>query len=382
MSGSTPSPPTILVVDDTAENLRLLSELLHGAGYRVRAVRSGAQALRAVEASRPDLVLLDILMPDMDGYQTCQALKQLVGLDDLPVIFLSTLDAPLDKVRAFEIGAVDYIPKPFQFEEVRARIDTHLGIARLQRDLQRRNMELLRLEAQRDDLVHMLVHDMRSPLTSVQLFLEAVGVEVAHAMDPETAKDLALATAGCRSLTRMIDDILDVSRLEQGATPLEWQPCAVRALLDQALEPIAALLRGHHVLVEAPDDLPVLWCDAGLIRRVVANLATNAARFSCAGGAITVRAVAGPAALRVEVSDQGQGVPEGYHEIIFEKFGQVPARERGARRSPGLGLAFCRLAVEAHAGAIGVESSLGLGSTFWFSLPWQGGEGERVGGAR
>jgi signal transduction histidine kinase len=312
-------------------------------------------------------------MPDMDGYQTCLALRELVGLDHLPVMFISSLDEPLDKVRAFEIGAVDYVSKPFEFEEVRARIDTHLRLARVQRDLQRRNLDLQRLEAQRDDLVHMLVHDLRAPLASVALFIESVGAGVGSSVDPETATDLDLAAEGCRTLTRMIEDILDVSRLEQGAAPLDLLPCTVRDLVDQALEPIAALVRERRVTVEVPPDLPPLVCDTSMIQRVIANLVSNAVRFGPASGAITIRAVSAVEALRVEVVDQGPGVPEEYREIIFQKFGQVPSGHRGAPRSPGLGLAFCRLAVEAHGGSIGVDSNPGRGSTFWFLLPREAG---------
>ena len=157
-------PASVLVVDDTIENLRLLSDLLGEHGYEVRAVTNGRQALQAVERDPPDLILLDISMPEMDGYEVCRRLKASERSQDVPVIFLTALTDTADKVRAFEAGGVDYVTKPFQVEEVLARVKTHVALRRAQADLADSYARLRALEQLRDDLVHMVVHDMRSPL--------------------------------------------------------------------------------------------------------------------------------------------------------------------------------------------------------------------------
>ncbi len=167
-----PAPvASVLVVDDTVENLRVLSDLLGEQGYEVRAVTSGRQALQAVEHDPPDLILLDITMPDMDGFEVCRRLRATEWSKDVPVIFLTALTATADKLRAFDAGGVDYVTKPFQFEEVLARVRTHVALRRAQTALADSYKGLRALEQLRDDLVHMIVHDMRSPLTALQIDL-------------------------------------------------------------------------------------------------------------------------------------------------------------------------------------------------------------------
>src|SRR3954470_1077963 len=151
---------SILVVDDTVENLRLLASLLGEQGFEVRPVTSGKQALQAAAHDPPDLILLDITMPEMDGYETCERLKQLDAVRDVPVIFLTALGEIGDKVRAFEVGGADYVTKPFRIEEILARIRVHLALRRAQLELARNYERLGALERLRDDLVHMVVHDM------------------------------------------------------------------------------------------------------------------------------------------------------------------------------------------------------------------------------
>ena len=167
-----PAPvASVLVVDDTIENLRLLSDLLGEQGYEVRAVTNGRQALQAVEHDPPDLILLDINMPEMDGYEVCRRLRATERSKDVPVIFLTALTDTADKVRAFDAGGVDYVTKPFQFEEVLARVKTHVALRRAQAALADSYKRLRALEQLRDDLVHMVVHDMRSPLTALLIDL-------------------------------------------------------------------------------------------------------------------------------------------------------------------------------------------------------------------
>ena len=161
----------MLVVDDTIENLRLLSDLLGEHGYEVRAVTNGRQALQAAEHDPPDLILLDITMPEMDGYEVCRRLRAGRASRDVPVIFLTALTDTADKVLAFDAGGVDYVTKPFQFEEVLARVKTHVALRRAQSALAESYARLRDLEQLRDDLVHMVVHDMRSPLTALLIRL-------------------------------------------------------------------------------------------------------------------------------------------------------------------------------------------------------------------
>src|SRR5262245_5975246 len=201
---------SVLVVDDTIGNLQVLSDLLGEQGYDVRAVTSGRQALQTVEHEPPDLILLDITMPDMDGYEVCRRLRSMEHSKDVPVIFLTALTETTDKVRAFDAGGVDYVTKPFQFDEVLARVRTHVALRHAHIALADSYERLRALEQLRDDLVHMVVHDMRSPLTALRVSLTLL--KRGSMLDEGSGRDLAAAVASARLLERMANDLLDVSR--------------------------------------------------------------------------------------------------------------------------------------------------------------------------
>lgn len=366
------TPPDILVVDDTPANLQLLSGMLRERGYKVRPVPNGNLALQAARSCPPDLILLDINMPDMDGYKVCAQLKRDERTADVPVIFISALNETIDKVLAFGIGGVDYITKPFQFEEVDARVSAHLKLRRLRLDLEQRNTELQRSNAElrrlqdlRDNLTQMIVHDLRSPLTGVLGTFELLNLE-ADQLSPNSQQMLEMAQGALDQMLGMINSLLDVSKIEAGELRPRRSQCDLVSLAQRATEVLAGMRGQRRVTLEpATESLPVS-IDSELIARVLQNLLGNALKFTPADGEVKIRLDREDCKVRVSVSDNGPGIPSEFHQRIFEKFGQVKTdRSRGT----GLGLTFCRLAVEAHGGSIGVDSEVGQGSTFWFDLP-------------
>ena len=357
----------ILIVDDTPANLQLLSGMLKERGYRARAVPSGKLALQAAAAEPPDLILLDITMPDMDGYQVCTRLKADPKLAHIPVIFLSALTETLDKVKAFSAGGVDYVAKPFQFEEVEARVEAHLRLERQRRELEQAYRTQRELEQARDGLVHMIVHDLRSPLTGMQGFLELLAMD-ADQFNEEQRDYVTNALESTRRLVSQVASLLDVHRFEAGELKLDRAPQQLGNVVDRALAALGSLTKDRVIRKEGVIAEPVS-CDGGLVERVIMNLVANALRHTPQAGTITVAVTGSNGTARVEVRDTGAGIKPEYHARIFEKFGQVEARRDRQRGGTGLGLTFCRLAVEAHGGTIGVESSEGQGSTFWFTLP-------------
>ena len=359
----------VLVVDDTSANLRLLSGMLKDEGYLVRPVPSGKLALRAAESSSPDLILLDINMPEMDGYEVCQRLKADDGLRDIPVIFISALSETMDKVKAFSVGGVDYVTKPFQFEEVQARVETHLALRRKERQLQESYDQLRQLEELRDNLVGMIVHDLRSPLTGMYGYVELLQTFEAENLSDKGSKYLQQVSDSTDTLIEMVSSLLDVSRMESGEMPLNPESCDLAAIAGDVVEKLGGLRGGRELSLESPDAGATVTCDAELIRRTVQNLVGNSLKFTPADGSVRVRIEPAGEHVRVAVIDTGPGIPAEYRDRIFEKFGQVELREHRQKRSTGLGLAFCKLAVEAHGGEIGVDSEVGKGSTFWFELP-------------
>ena len=355
---------SVLVVDDGVDNLRLLSDLLGKHGYEVRAVTSGRQALQAVERDPPDLILLDITMRDMNGYEVCQRLKANDRSKNVPVIFLTSLTDTADKVRAFDAGGVDYVTKPFQFDEVLARVKAHVALRRAQADLADSYARLRALEQLRDDLVRMVVHDMGSPLQALSINL----MLLQGAVSEDSRDILHSASKVAEELSQMISDLSDVSRLEESRMPMRR---AVWDLTDMARDVRAVLgaIDAERLIdVESAGAVEVS-CDGALVRRVIENLVTNALRHTPAGSPICISLSSGQGRARVAVHDQGRGVPPEATERIFQKFGMVESRQDHSYRSMGLGLAFCKLAIEAHGGTIGVEPGERVGSTFWFELP-------------
>ncbi|MFT3783670.1 MAG: hybrid sensor histidine kinase/response regulator [Nibricoccus sp.] len=354
----------ILVVDDTAANLQLLTGVFKDHGYKVRPVTSGEMALRAIEAQIPDLILLDVTMPGMNGYEVCRRLKAEERWRDIPVLFISALNDTEDKVRAFQAGGVDYVSKPFQFEEVDARVRTHLELQRQKIQLRHSYAELKELETLRDSLTHMIAHDMRSPLAAVQLSLELLKATIAYSAESDE-----LLTNSMRSISQLIElvsQLLDVSRLEAGKLELHRQNTNLVSLAQDALRMLQPLVGTRSVVSSATE--PVLAnVDPDLIRRVLGNLLGNALKFTPNFGEIRLSVKNEAAAAHIEVSDTGCGIAPEHLEKVFEKFGEVGQKTKIP--GSGLGLTFSKMVVEAHGGQIGVISTVGQGSTFWLTLP-------------
>ena len=361
----------VLVVDDTPANLRLLSRMLTDNGYKVRPVPNGKLALDAVAAAPPDIILLDVRMPEMDGFEVCKKLKEKEETVDIPVIFISALQEMEDKIHGFEAGGVDYITKPFQQEEVLIRLSTHLTIRNQKEKLKEQFDVLKELEAMRDTLSHMIVHDLNNTLQAIigyaEMMLECMGTLRKEEMELYTQSIISNG----RTTIEMIRAILDVGRMESGQMQLALSQFSLPEVVTEVHEEIKCLLeqRKLKIKLEVPGSLPVMQADREIIRRIIINILGNAIRYSPEQSTITVTADQVGEVFRIMISDQGSGIPAEYKERIFEKYGQVDAKKTGRKYSTGLGLAFCKMAVEAHDGRIGVSDKVSGGSTFWFEVP-------------
>jgi two-component system sensor histidine kinase/response regulator len=369
-----PSPDisgaSVMVVDDTPANLQMLADMLKRRGYRARPVPSGRLALQAAKADPPDLILLDINMPVMDGYEVCAELKQNPLLRAIPVIFISAYGETIDKVKAFSAGGVDYITKPFHVEEVEARVAVHLQLRRQERELQASLDRQRGIESLRDSMVHMIVHDLRAPLTATYNYVDLVREQEAGFISPESAQNLDLAMKACRWMVQMVNVLLDASKLEAGQMKLRASDCDVSAVLLDAIDVIRSLADERNIHFRSVTTRATV--DRDVIGRVVQNLVSNAVKLTPPGGDVHVGLSHDDQIVRVEVTDHGPGIASEHHPKIFQKFGQLDSNVRQSIPSSGLGLYFCKLAVEAHGGRIGVISELGRGSTFWFEIPLAG----------
>ncbi len=345
--------PSILIVDDMPANVLLLVRMLTDRGYNPRPVLSGKLALQTAREDPPDLILLDINMPEMNGFEVCEKLKADAVLKNIPVIFISALNETIDKVKAFRVGGVDYVTKPFQFEEIYARVQTHLHV---------RHLETLR-----DDLTHMVIHDLSNPLLVIFGLLDVLEFQEAQNLSSSTREFVTLARLSAEELRNIISSVLDVSKIGAGELRLTCEPCDLGTLIRTVLSTTHLLPGNRTVTFDAQEEPLTVTADLGLLRRVLQNLISNAVSYTPSGGDVLITLTPSPAEVRVSVTDSGPGIAPEYHQRIFEKFGQV--EDQGNRTGTGLGLTFCKLAIDALGGRIGVESEVGKGSTFWFVLP-------------
>ncbi len=364
-----PADYTLLVVDDDPLNRELLRDAATVEGYAVQEAPDGAEALELISDAKPDVVLLDILMPGMNGLDVCRRIKSDERTRHIPVILITAQRGRQERLEGIAAGATDFLNKPVDISELRLRLRNAIRTKQLYDEVRSKWEQVAALEKLRDDLVHMIVHDLRSPLFCVLANLEEVQQNAGETLPEETSDSLTWALGAATTMNRMIDAMLDLSRLESGEMPLSLQTVDLNTLVAQSLVSTCTGVQRAQVMLEATDeDLPVS-CDPDLMQRVVLNLLGNALDFSPTGEPVIVRTDRLNGHARVSVTDRGPGIPAEFRVKIFEKFGQIDGRRKGRKVSTGLGLAFCKLAVEAHGGVIGVKSQPGAGSIFWLELP-------------
>ena len=368
----------ILVVDDNEFNRDVLARRLVRQGYQVVMVPNGREALAIMHTHAFDLVLLDIMMPEMDGYQVLSELKADESLRNIPVIMISALSELDSVVRCIELGADDYLAKPFEPTLLKARVKSSLERKRahdrekyLYNQLHENYARLQQLEKQRDDLTRMIVHDLRTPLSSIIAGLHTI--DVVGELNDDQREMVDIAMSGGETLLGMINTLLDVEKLESGSMHLDYTAVSPTHLVTTAIGQISSLAaeKQLNIVPIVQPDLSPIHCDNNKIIRTMVNLIGNAIKFTPFGGTVTIgiRHDEDNTHALISVTDTGEGIPPDAFELIFQKFGQVASRKGGRTMSTGLGLTFCKLAVEAHGGKIWVESTPGHGSTFTFNIP-------------
>jgi signal transduction histidine kinase len=355
----------VLVVDDHAGNRLLLRDLLESRGHTVLEADNGLTALERVQTSAPDVVLLDVHMPRMDGFEVCRRLKSTIETAYIPVLLVTALNAREHRLEGMRAGANDFITKPIDTADLVLRVRNAIQMRQLFAEIEAQYRQLRDLEQLRDNLVHMVVHDLRSPLTAVQSALEYLQLNPGG-LDGDGIDSVELGLESTRRVIDLVGDVLDVSRIEAGRMPLKLETIDLARLALEASRMVQG--RGVPIICPSPSTPIEIRGDQKILGRVLVNLIDNAVKFSARGAPVTIAVSTADGGATVAVRDSGPGIAREAQSRIFEKFGQVSGTEQ-SHRSSGLGLTFCRLAVEAHGGTIGLESELGHGSTFWFAIP-------------
>jgi two-component system sensor histidine kinase/response regulator len=358
----------ILVVDDEPLNRELLHDLLEVNGYTVIEAEDGEVALRKIAAEECDVILLDVKMPRMDGLEACRQLKANPATAHIPVLMVTALSDSEHRYLGIDAGANDYLNKPIDRRDVLLRVRNAVYAKRLHDKVQQDLAKLRELEALQDNLTHMIVHDMRSPLMIVSWSYDLI-LKEKSLLSEQQQEFITMGQSCCGELVEMVNSLLDISRMESGQMPLKHTVCSLLDIAQEAAEKLAVLAHKKMVTIQVGGHVASVSVDQDVMHRVFVNLLGNAIKFAPADSIIRVAITSSGDAVRVAVSDRGQGIPPEYHKKIFEKFGQVDSRQEEHNYSSGLGLTFCKLAVEAHGGQIGVESEAGKGSSFWFTVP-------------
>jgi signal transduction histidine kinase len=366
--------PDILVVDDDPRNRRLLEGYLLAEGYGVRSAADGSEALRLAYDHAPDIVLLDVMMPGMSGFEVCEKLKQRPGTRLTQVVLVTALDGTPNRVEGLDHGADDYVTKPVRREEFMAKIRSLLRARKLMTELEEaratlaeRNAQLIELEALKETLTQTLVHDLKNPLAALAGNLELLDL----VQDEKIAKRVARCKASASRMHRMILDLMDVARLEEGRLVLQPEPVAAVEIARAAVAEaeVAAAHRGVALELGPPTEDCTVHADPSIVRRILDNLLANALAHSSKGSTVRVGLCCREEGIELSVADQGPGIPEEHRERVFEKYTRLELREAGITANRGLGLTFCRLATEAHGGTIWVDEAPGGGALFRVLLP-------------
>lgn len=365
----------ILIVDDTPNNLRLLSRMLSQQGYEVRSAISGSIALRAVHTIAPDLILLDINMPVMDGYDVCLRLKADEKTHEIPVIFLSALSESIDKVRAFCVGGVDYITKPFQIEEVLARVENQLTLRRMQIDLQQAKLEALKaleqekeLNRLRSEFVSMVSHDFRNPLTSVQGFAELLRCGQQNLTEETQNRYFEKINAAVEQMLNLLDEVLLIGSADAGK--VRCQP--IRLNLEQFCRDLTETIElsasdRHKICLTLTGNCTAVELDPTLLQKILGNLLSNAVKYSPNGGLIRFDLHCHDDAVTFRIQDEGIGIPPESRTHLFESF--YRCSNVGSIKGSGLGLAVVKQCVDIHQGKILIESQGSVGTSIVVVLP-------------
>ena len=361
----------ILVVDDNRLNRMTLEKGLVDQGHRVTVAENGRQALERLAGGGFDLVLLDIMMPEMDGFQVLELMKADDALRAIPVIVISALEEMDSVVRCVEIGAEDYLNKPFDPVLLRARISACLEKKWL-RDQEHAHLEeLMKLNELKNRFLGMAAHDLRSPLSVVQGFVKLLVKERLGPVSDAQKEMLERIHASSRKMLNLINDLLDIASIESGRLSLDRRETDLASFLRECHGSQVMLAEAKSIRLEldVPDGLPPVSMDASRLEQVVTNLVGNALKFSYPDTVVRLQLRADDREAVVSVTDQGQGIPSEEIPLMFADFARTSVRPTGDEKSTGLGLAIAKRIVVAHGGQISVESQVGVGSTFRFTLP-------------
>jgi signal transduction histidine kinase len=362
----------ILIVDDNATNLAVMSSYLEQHRFEVMAVRDGLEALELIRYAPVDLILLDVMMPKIDGFETCRRLKSSEKSKDIPVIFMTALTSIEDKVKGFEVGAVDYITKPIQRQELLARVTTHLQIQAQRQRLEKQAVKMGQINQDLETMLHVISHDLKEPLRAIQSFSKLLNRRYAKKLGRTGQDYIERVDNAAEHLWTLIDDILTLSRAQQMDQPSEL--VSSQAIVEQILERLERKIRETGANISVAPNLPPLWINRTWASQAFYNLISNALKYTRVNEPpqIEITPYMGEETIGLSIKDRGLGVPPEHRDRIFKLFHRAVTKESKIEGT-GAGLAIVRQIAKRHGGWAWVEPRNGPagGSEFLITFATQ-----------
>ncbi len=361
--------PTILVVDDNSNNVKIIALLLRELNYKIAIATNGASAIDLAKRVNPDLILMDVMMPGMDGFEASQIIKKDEGNKNLPIIFLTALGDKANLVKGFEIGGVDYITKPFNKEELISRINTHLELKFTRDQLIETTNNLRELNALKDKLFSVIGHDLRSPLGSVKLSLELLTMGIIDCKSNDFQEMIKTLLHSTDEVVNLLDNLLGWAKSQSGTLSVVPE----RLNLKEILQSNFLLLKGQLMMkdiqyTEIIEDGFIVFADMYILKTVLRNLVSNAIKFTPNGGKISISATSENGLNTIEVNDNGVGIDSDTAAKLFDEKSHITTFGTNNEVGSGIGLKLCKNFIEKLDGKIWVESEVGKGSCFYVQI--------------
>ena len=367
---SSVEPPYILAVDDEQLNLELIRFILERNDFLYKGTSNDEEVFSILEERPPDLILLDIIMPRIEGFELCQKIKEHEEYRDIPIIFLTGKVQVRDKVKGFEVGGVDYVTKPFNEQELLARIKTHVELVRARKQIEQQAKNLQRSNQLKDRMFSIIGHDLRSPLSAAKLKMDFLMRGIIDPKQPEFLDETVFGLLKTMDeALNLLQNLLGWAKSESGQMKMITEPLQLNEIAEQTIRLLK--LASDHKKIEVVNDIPEeLYADAdmNMIKTVLRNLMSNAIKFTPTEGKILIQSKEVDDRVILSVKDNGAGISkEDIKKILNteEHFSKL-----GTEKEPGtgLGLVLCQAFIVQHQGQLKIDSDPGNGSTFSFDL--------------
>ncbi len=363
--------PKILIVEDKQDNIDLISYFLKPQNYEIIVAMDGETAIEKIVNETPDIILLDIMLPKMSGFEVCERIKKDPVTRSIPVIMITALKELKDKIHSLEVGADDFITKPFENVELLTRVKSLLRIKKYHDDLEQKNKELLRMDQFKDELAHLIVHDMKNPIFVIQGNLQMMSMGLTDSASSVLKKYVDRIDRSTQNLLKMVLNLIDIAKIESGQMKLNKELIKINDVIERCVKKVCEYPENStkKVNLSLSKDVPFTYADNSVFERVMENLITFAVSNINTEGEVNINTSFKDNVVNCEIKDDGIQIPPKYQHSVFEKYSQIEVKNEGYRVGRGLSFTYSKIAVEAHKGKLYLDNNASSGNKFILNFP-------------